>query len=170
MNRWGTSRLPLVFLCLQAAAFAADQGPPRIHPEKIASCLRLPEANAVEIATTINPYYLRGDFDGDGVPDYAVAVRAKATRRLGVLICSGTGRGYLLGAVTSKNAPFSTMPGDNFFAPNWLVYSVREAEVVAGYADAPKPFPTLHSDSIAMLYEDGFALIYWDGNRFRWVQ
>lgn len=163
-------QLALMLLTAAPVCMAADGSQQRIDPQQIARCLKLPVASAVAVAATINPYYLRGDFEGDGVPDYAVAVRGKATRRLGLLVCTGRGLGFLLGATTPRSAPFSSMPNDNFFAHNWEVYSRSEAEAIAKYPDSPKPFPAVSGDSIAMIFEDGLALIYWDGARFRWAQ
>src|SRR5882757_3733249 len=46
------------------------------QPDKIAECLKNPKASSLEVLTDTNPYYLRGDFDGDGKVDYAMSVRA----------------------------------------------------------------------------------------------
>jgi len=73
----------MVVVCLAGAAETTSL----IHPDQISACLKMPIASGVEVDVETNPYYLRGDFDGDGKPDYAVAVRGKKTRRLGVLVC-----------------------------------------------------------------------------------
>jgi hypothetical protein len=39
-----------------------------------------------ELSTILNPFYLRGDFDGDGVPDYAVLVIHRATKITGIAV------------------------------------------------------------------------------------
>lgn len=42
-------------------------------PEKLQTELTMgPLAAAYAISDRINPFYLRGDFDGDGKPDYAI--------------------------------------------------------------------------------------------------
>ena len=44
-----------------------------------------------ELSDKVNPFYLRGDLDRDGRPDYAVLVTAKGSDKRFVLICrSGT--------------------------------------------------------------------------------
>jgi hypothetical protein len=141
-----------------------------IHPEQISRCLKLTVASSLEVAITTNPYYLRGDFDADGNPDYAVAVRGIKTKRLGVLICNGNKRGFLLGADNPITPPFSDMPNDYFFAPNWEVFSRSETLALAKYKDAvPHPLPVIRGETIAMIWEDGIALVYWDGQRFKWA-
>jgi hypothetical protein len=39
-----------------------------------------------EISFHINPFYQRGDFDGDGEPDYAVAIVNKKSKEKGIAI------------------------------------------------------------------------------------
>jgi len=127
--------------------------------------------SSVEIETTINPYYLRGDFDGDGKVDYAIAVRGRTTRRNGLLICAGNGMTFVLGADQPLKPPFSDMPNDNFVAPNWMVYSMAETRALAVFKGGGVPAvpAKLPGETIAMIWEDGIALIYWDGRAFRWA-
>ncbi len=162
----------LAVLCMILASFAngAWDDDVKIHPETIYECMRLPMASQAEITMGKNPYYLRGDFDGDGRPDYAVAVRGKLTKRLGVLICVGTGIGYLLGADNPTVPPFSDMPKDLFFAPNWAALSRQETTEISKLPPfGPRVLPQIRGETIAMTWEDGTALIYWDGQRFRWL-
>jgi hypothetical protein len=113
--------------------------------------------------------YLTGDFDGDAFPDLAVAVKGRKTRRNGVLICAGNSRVILLGADNSTNPPFSNMPNDNFVAQKWRVYSKEESANVRAIDDDPVvESGSPKGDSIAMIWEDGICLIYWDGYQYRW--
>jgi hypothetical protein len=159
-------------LILTPTVRAADESDTAlIHPERVRQCLRSPQASAVEVHTDINPYYLRGDFDGDGKADYAVAVAGLKTRRGGVLVCAGNGRAFVLGADQPLNPPFSDMPGDNFFAPNWEVFSRQETRSLEqwGGISAAMPPRKIRGESIAMIWEDGVAIIYWDGQAFKWA-
>ena len=39
-----------------------------------------------DLADNLNPFYLRGDFDGDGKPDYAILVISKDTKKRGIAV------------------------------------------------------------------------------------
>jgi len=73
--------LAVVATCMAAAPlshFSQSDVPPdwniprpvweRLDKEKLLS--------TYEISTKLNPFYLRGDFDGDGKPDYAVLIES----------------------------------------------------------------------------------------------
>src|SRR6516225_1984965 len=86
-------------------------------PPAIDKCLKKQQSitGKLTLLTDVNPFYLRGDFFGDGVPGYAVTVRIpKGDRRNGVLVCAANGRTFLLGG--SEAHPFSDMPEDRFVA------------------------------------------------------
>jgi hypothetical protein len=36
-------------------------------------------------------------------------------------------------------------------------------------SNVPKPVPDVKTEAIAMIWEDGISLIYWDGAMFRWA-
>jgi hypothetical protein len=140
------------------------------RPSDVERCLEKPEVkNAVDPRTDKKVNYLKGDFDGDSLPDYAVAVKGRKSRRNGVLICHGQGGAVILGADNPVDPPFSDMPHDNFVAPKWEVYTKEQAlELGDAEHDAPERMASPRGDSIAMIWEDGVCLIYWDGSRYRW--
>jgi hypothetical protein len=139
------------------------------EPIEVKRCLAKPHEVLDVLADQDPRQYLKGDFDGDGVLDWALAVKGHQTRRNGVLICTGRDRMFLLGTHDSKNAPFSDMPNDNFVAPQWKVYTKEEAAKVQTIDKEPSTqVASPKGDSIAMIWEDGICLIYWDGNRYRW--
>jgi len=163
-----------VLLILSAAVtfvLAAGEDPSLIHPEQIDHCLKSPTAAGIDLNVETNPYYLRGDYDGDGRPDYAVAIRGRNTKRNGVLVCTGNGRTFLLGADQRTTQPFSDMPNDNFFAPNWAVYSKEETRALRQWKGITAALPPrlVRGESIAMIWEDGISIIYWDGHAYRWA-
>ena len=55
-------------------------------------------ASHVELFAGLNPFYQRGDFDGDGRADLAILVRDKATGKIGILVLHRVGKPALLGA------------------------------------------------------------------------
>ena len=68
-------------------------------PSAIERCLELPSIRQrAVIVQTVNPFYLRGDFDGDGKPDYAVTVKGKHSGKLRVVMCMTNNRAFLLGS------------------------------------------------------------------------
>jgi hypothetical protein len=116
----------------------------------------------------VNPYYLRGDFDGDGKPDYAVAVREAKGGKLRVLVCATKAGSALLGG-EGPGKPFSDMPDDIYFAPSWMVYSKAEVTEAIQYSSGPAPIGRIEGEAIAIVWEDGLALVYWNGKSYRWA-
>jgi hypothetical protein len=137
------------------------------RPALLDNCLKkASQSQHFRILYEDNPYYLRGDFDGDNKPDYVVEIKGQRTGRNGVLICTAKQESFVLGADNQGDHPFSDMPHDNFVAPDWDVVS-RE-ELVRWHQHHPD-LPTPEGEGIAMIWEDGIAVIYWDGKAFRWV-
>lgn len=111
-----------------------------------------------------NPYFVRGDFDGNGNNDYAVIVESRKDKREGILVCfrNKETKAVLLG-LDPKNPP-----------PFWRLYDwdvetpaqVSETTDYKGKSIGIKP----KGESIVMKWEDGIGVIYWDGKEFRWKQ
>src|SRR5262249_38273570 len=108
----------------------------------------------VEVEKKQNPFYLRGDFDGDGQPDYAVAVRDRRTRRLGVFICTAKGKTFMLGANNPQKV--SDFQNDDFVSGNWMVYTKQESAEVYNRDTGAHiiSFPP-KGESIVMVYNEG---------------
>ncbi len=106
----------------------------------------------------VNPFYQRGDFDGDGQTDLAVLIRHKATRKVGIaFVHRGTGTIHVVGAGTRLGNG-----GDDFtWLGVWRVDDGRALREVPGFRGevlyVEKP-------------ESAGGLIYWDGSRYQWVQ
>jgi hypothetical protein len=122
------------------------------------------EARSHAISTHINPYYLQGDFNGDGQLDSAILVVEKRTGKKGVaIIHSGSRRLHLFGAGRDWGNGSDDFPGLNA----WYVY--RRGEVAQGATD--KPPPRLVGSALMLIKtESASALLYWDGKRYRWYQ
>jgi hypothetical protein len=156
----------LIFACSNAII---GFGQILLHPEIVSQCLKNKKTSGLKVFTEKNPYYLRGDFDGDRKPDYALEVELKS-KGTGVLICAGNGSIYLLGAGIG-GMKFSDLPDDSFLATYWKVYTEQDiTELAAWTHNVPHPVPSIKGrEAIAMIWEDGISLIYWDGIKFRWA-
>lgn len=158
------------FLLLLLTAFLSLGNGSVQLPDLVKRSLEKDEVKGkVKILAAQKPYLLKGDFDGDGITDYALAIKGLKTNRNGVLICTGKNATFVLGADAPKNPPFSDKYNDNFMAPHWRVMGKKEAATLYNYdGDKPVKVASPKGDSIAMLWEDGICLIYWDGDRYRW--
>jgi hypothetical protein len=74
-------------------------------------------ANNIEISGAVNPFYQRGDFDGDGKADLAILVRDKASGKIGILMLHRVGKPVLLGA----GRPFGNGGDDFAWIDQWTV-------------------------------------------------
>lgn len=140
-----------------------------VEAEPVRRCLENSRLAGLVLLTDTNPYYLRGDFDADGRPDHAIRVRRPSTGGNGVVVCSGHGAVSILGKGIGGDA-FSDMRDDRFLARHWEVLSKEDVSALRAFSqNVPRPIPTVRAESIAMVWEDGICLIYWDGKRFRWA-
>lgn len=131
-------------------------------PPPITTCVEA-LGHRYEIKGDINPYYVRGDFDGDGVLDHFVAVQTQPGDIQGALFCPGGGlrKTIVLGA---RNA-FHGMENLSFGA--WRVHP--KGKIERGVGEGPPP--VLRSDALLVIWpESASAIIYWDGKNFRWYQ
>lgn len=139
-------------------------------PEFILQCFKNPKAANLEILNDKNPFYLRGDFDGDKKLDYAVQVKIKSGSS-GICICAGDGAFFLLGSGITGGENFSDMKNDNFLALNWAVSTKQEIDELAKWkCNIPDRFPKIDNESIELFWREGeSALIYWDGKKYKWT-
>src|SRR5262245_44908662 len=149
--------LPLILL----TPIVSGQEKDLFHPVLVDRCLEKDAVKGkIRVRTAANPYYLRGDFDGDGCPDYAVAIRGPKTRRNGVLICTCKDQAFILGADNPIKPPFSDVPGDSFVSSHWMVYT-REETLTMTIAKKGETIPgsAIKGETIAMSFEDGTCFI-----------
>lgn len=121
-------------------------------------------ASSYALSTRLNPFFLHGDFNGDGRLDVAVLIMHKTTGQQGIAILHvGTQTAIVLGAgraVGNGGADFS-----------WLdAWSVSVKPAVHQGATEKKP-PMHRGDALLVQkLESAGALIYWDGTAYRWYQ
>jgi hypothetical protein len=117
-----------------------------------------------KLSDYINPFYLEGDFNGDGQIDIAVLIEEKQTSYRGILICHGLTKKYFV-----LGAGINFGNGDDHFGwmDIWKVYREKKVEVGVGET---QPI-TLKSDAIWVeKSESASAIIYWTGQNFKWYQ
>ena len=155
-------KLVLFLLVFPAIAFAQlalkDQLPPWAAERWTSTAGQL----NVDISDRINPFFQRGDFDGDGRADLAVLVQHKANRKVGILILHRNGKHTLLGAGhTFANG------GDDF---EWMdLWWVEDRGAVQQSHDYP--VVKLQGDGLLVAKEgSASALIFFKAGEFHWQQ
>jgi hypothetical protein len=115
------------------------------------------------LSSRINPFYLQGDFDGDGRGDAALLVKDRSTGKQGIMIVRNNRQINVIGAGTAIGNG-----GDDLeWMDAWYVY--RKSKVEQGAFDGAPP--ELRGDALmALKTESSSGLIYWDGSAFRWYQ
>ena len=155
---------------------AVTQSGPRSSPSPSRGAIReIPDAarraltngsfgKQYDFSSRINPFYLEGEFDGDGKIDVAVLVTQRSTGKLGIAIVHGaTGKVTILGAGSEIGNG-----GDDFeWMDSWRVFSKTRA----AHAEAETSVPHLRGDALLVeKSEAASALIYWNGKRYVWSQ
>jgi hypothetical protein len=161
INRAATMLIALLTVCLAPFACGQQNAVSEYNvPPEVSKCLKA-VGSGYTISGKINPFYLRGDFDGDGKPDYAVLVRNGDQQ--GVVLClNGARNPTLLGA----GSAFNKMKDLNFNA--WQVHP-RAHRVQRGVEER-KPLVLL-GDAILLEWEESAsAIVYWNGKHFVWYQ
>jgi hypothetical protein len=121
-------------------------------------------AKNYEVAHHPDPFYLSGDFNGDGKIDVAVLVKQRSTEKLGIAIIHGvTSKVTILGAGTAIGNG-----GDDFeWMDSWQLYVKPRAAKEPGGTNVPH----LRGDALLVSKsEAASALIYWNGKRYVWLQ
>lgn len=115
-------------------------------------------------SSKINPFYLRGDFDGDGQSDIAVLIEQVASKKLGIAVFHfGTKAVHILGAGT----PFGN-GGDNFA---WMdLWRIHRHGPESKRTKAGEPGRLSGEVLYVGKSEAASALISWNGRRYQWHQ
>jgi len=121
-------------------------------------------AKDYDVSFHVNPFYLHGDFNGDGKIDISVLVKQRSTGKLGIAVIHGaTDKVTILGAgVGIGNG------GDDF---EWMdsgqIYPNDRVTRGAGQTTIPR----LHGEALLVgNSEAASALIYWNGKHYVWLQ
>jgi hypothetical protein len=127
-------------------------------PERVEKVLMNEAYKRYVPSPKMNPFYLRGDFDGDGPIDYAVWVRNKTNNKEGILFVLSSLKTPVIVAAGNRVVMEGGRSGDDFGSFNaWNVEDKKEA----GYKGEP-----LH----VVAKESASGLIVWTGRAFKWIQ
>jgi hypothetical protein len=156
-------------LTFMQAANSADTLPWNIPAAMRSSVEGVAFKAVLDIGVWLNPFYLRGDFDGDGVMDYAMLVSRRNDNKKGIAIWLSSApksRLIIIGAGTKSRAGGGEYDDWDFFDA-WQVYGKRRVAHGAGEGEPPK----LIGEAILIeRTEAASGLLYWDGKGFRWYQ
>lgn len=114
--------------------------------------------------TRLNPYYLRGDFNGDGRPDFAVLIERLADKKQGIAIFH---YGEKTIRVIGAGKVFGNGDDDFAWMDAWQVYP--KGKVEQGVEEAPPP-KLLGEALLVEKSESASTLIHWNGKRYVWYQ
>ena len=121
----------------------------------------LSKSNKLEIATHLNPFVWRLDFDGDSRVDIAVFVRSSSGKQ-GIALLLRSGKNYVLGAGTTLGNG-----GDDF---SWLdTWTVAERGSLQHRYES-KPFRINTDGLIVIKSESAGGLIYLKSGKPTWQQ
>jgi len=124
-----------------------------------------------QISDYINPFYLEADFNGDNELDIAITINQRGTNKKGIVIIhKKINNFFVLGAgVKFGNG------GDDF---NWMdIWKVNRSLVVneltydnVSEITGSKELKIKHPGLDVEKSESAGGLIYWDGEKYKWVQ
>jgi hypothetical protein len=148
-----------VFLAVPALSVDLDTLPEAVA-SRIASL-----GNKYEISDRINPYYLRGDFDGDGRVDYAVLVTERGTGKRGIVVLlSSQPKPRVLGAGTPVQ--YGSAKWDDLNFDSWRVYGKGKVDAGTGFEAPPGKVELI----LVQKRESASGFFRWSGTQFTWVQ
>lgn len=133
-----------------------EQGIPPEAREKLAA--------GYEILFNLNPFYLRGDFNGDGKADLALRIKEKTSGKIGIAVLHAGAKNVI---VLGAGQEIGNGGDDLSYLDVWYVHPAGKAS--QGATDE-KP-PLLKGEAIYVeKTESASALIYWTGKAYRWYQ
>ena len=177
MKQWcDLSGAVALALFIAPVVSGAEDFYPWMVPKSVQKCLQASQQLAVtpiEVNREVNPFYIRGDFDGDGRLDLAVAVRTPGKDNRSVLICSGEKPLALLGNSAKRRVDLGDA-GDEIVSLGWSVVGLQDVLTELG-ANNPRrhngfrsALAAVRGEMILMPAEDRLGLIFHDGRGFHW--
>jgi len=147
--------------------YPPDQGPPpRLNlPRWVCGLTNEKQLDATyAVYEGMNPFFVSGDFDGDGKTDVAVWVMNKRTKELGVIILHRGSRAmFVLGAGNRGERGSDWRNRDQ-----WTLYPKAP---LARSSHEPPPPPRLKGDALWFSKSESLSyFVYWDGQGYKYYQ
>ena len=120
--------------------------------------------SAYVFSDRLNPFYLRGDFNGDGLQDVASLIEEVKTKRYGIAIFHSKEKNVIyIGAGNEF--------GNGGLDFVWMdIWRVSEIKSIPSKIKKQKPL-IIKGEAIHVEKKDiAKALIYWDGETYKWHQ
>ena len=111
-----------------------------------------PFGKRYEASFELNPFYLRGDFDGDGQPDVALLIRERTSGKVGIAFFRAAAAAPV---VLGAGIEFGNGGDDFAWMEVWSVLPAEGGDAEGLYVEKP---------------EAASAVIAWDGRGFVWRQ
>jgi hypothetical protein len=126
-------------------------------PDELRECIR--EQSNIEPNVEINPFYLSGNFDADGLTDFAVQVKNLKGGQHGILFCFASGKRVLWGA----GVPNKTLVNGKWPFDSWML--IRKGSKHLSI------YPKIKNDVIVLtIADEGGGLLYWNVSALVWVR
>lgn len=125
-----------------------------------------------DLSDAVNPFYLRGDFDGDGKPDYAVLVVNRQSKKRGLAVVrSRSATVDMLGAGGIKLRVGSGADSYSLDDFDWMNAWHVEGKHAVGVQLGRDIESKMSGEGIVVeKSESASALILWNGRSYQWVQ
>jgi hypothetical protein len=137
-------------------------------PSPVLHAIQRPEFKTkFDLSSLMNPFYVRGDFDRDGKPDYAFMIVNKGNGKRGIGVLLSSRRAVvILGAGSLTRAGAAEV--DDF---NWIdSWEAIEMRTVETWNDEKIRIVRRGDGILVAKNESASGIYYWDGRRFRWLQ
>jgi hypothetical protein len=140
-------------------------------PKSIEKCVaQVNVGEPIETAASINPFYMRANFDGNDSVDYAVLVQGQKTKKRGLIICMDSREPSVFGAVSKSTNKVTSFQDDNFVTGNWEIVTKEETRNISWNTGKNRIGDSAKGESIAFVFDGGELIIYWDGKTFQFLQ
>jgi hypothetical protein len=125
-------------------------------PKEVKECVT--SISGLTMRGSINPFYLSGDFDGDGNLDFAVQVQRTSTN--GILMC-----------LSAQRSPILLGAGSSVLWPSSQPWRFNAWSVVPKNSTSVLHPPGVRRDALLLdIKEAANGLLFWNGTAMAWKQ